>query len=797
MTCDVPPRRQRQKLTRGAPAPRSIATNNQRRRTLTDMGDVAVAQESPVGSELAGYRITSVVGRGATSIVYRALELRLDREVALKLLSPELSEDRSFRKRFERESKAAASLQHPNIVPVYAAGEVEGKLFIAMRLVEGSDLKALLRKKERLRAERALATCAQLASALDAAHASGLLHRDVKPSNVLIEQDAEGDEHVYLADFGLAKTLGSGTRMTETGRLLGTIDYMAPEQIRGRRVDGRADLYSLGCLLYECLVGEPPFARRSEVATIYAHLHEPPPAASERKPVLPQAIDAVLARALAKQPEERYPTGTELVEEARVALGLPRETSQRPWRRKRKRRPALLATALVLAAVAVGSALALGVLGLGGGSSAAPAHKRVTLSGYRVTATARIYNGAPDAEPVVGLIAAIDNGKGPAARKMSPRATGELAFRFDAGLTVGGNVGDSFLVNLAPGTRIGYYTFWGAGEQYPVVVTSKSTDARTASHVAHAVIRWSRDLRPLLGRVTPITIRQRDSELVATVHMQRALQRYRAAEGILPKVLWHGLFLRRVFVNPREPTDVHASVADRPCVGANCTRLGATASDEIVYRLPNDLTVRAPPRAVYGKHSTFTGTGIPGDNVSVARYRKPGPGRTCTEAMDNRFCVPRFGPAPSGDNEVVTRVRDDGTWSLRVLMHPKHLNSGVSLTGRWAGLASSDETLRGSPLFDTSVFAEASADTVVALAKPELRLDRRGGRLAIRIAVDGGDSLVRYKLRFDGKQVDAGRLHDDGTVTSVFRAPGRRGRFDVTVSVRGVEPATSSAVFRT
>src|SRR5262245_25731493 len=378
------------------------------------MGDVAVAQESPLGSELAGYRITSVLGRGATSIVYRALELRLEREVALKLLSPELSEDRSFRKRFERESKAAAWLQHPNIVPVHAAGEVEGKLYIAMRLIEGSDLKALLQKEERLSAERALATCAQLANALDAAHASGLLHRDVKPSNVLIEQDADGDEHVYLADFGLAKTLGSGTRMTETGRLLGTIDYMAPEQIRGQQLDGRADLYSLGCLLYECLVGEPPFARRSDVATIYAHLHEPPPAASDPKPVLPQAIDAVLARALAKQPEERYPAGTEFVEEARVALGLPVETSQRPWRHRRKLRPALLATAVVLAAAAVGSALALGGAGSGGGGpSGVPAHTRATPEpGYRVSAAADIDNGAPGAEPIVHLYAPIDNGKG-------------------------------------------------------------------------------------------------------------------------------------------------------------------------------------------------------------------------------------------------------------------------------------------------------------------------------------------------------------------------------------------------
>jgi hypothetical protein len=249
-------------------------------------------------------------------------------------------------------------------------------------------------------------------------------------------------------------------------------------------------------------------------------------------------------------------------------------------------------------------------------------------------------------------------------------------------------------------------------------------------------------------------------------------------------------------VNPLEPTDVHASVTARPCADANCTRLGATASDAIVYRLPNELTVRAPPRAVYGKRATFTGTGVAGDYVHVERYLKPEPGRTCTDAKPH-FCLPGLGPDVTGNARVMveTRVRDDGTWSLRVPMHPRLVFHRQSLTGRWAGVALPDK-YRGTYLTEPDVLAEASADTVVALAKPELRLRRRGSHLTVDIAVDGGDNYVRYTLRFEGKQVDAGRLFPNGTRTSVLTAPDRTGRFDVTVSVRGVEPATSSVVFR-
>jgi serine/threonine protein kinase len=225
-------------------------------------GRVSVSDLS-VGSELLGYRVEAVLGRGGMSVVYLAEDLRLRRRVALKLLAPALAGDEAFRQRFLEESELAASLDHPNVVPIYAAGEADGRLFIAMRYVEGSDLKALLREGP-LTAERTVRLLAQVADALDFAHEQGLVHRDVKPSNVLLD----GREHVYLADFGLTKRLGE-PRAAEAG-LFGTIDYIAPEQIRGDEVDGRADVYSLGCLLYDCLVGEPPFRRSTDAAALFA-----------------------------------------------------------------------------------------------------------------------------------------------------------------------------------------------------------------------------------------------------------------------------------------------------------------------------------------------------------------------------------------------------------------------------------------------------------------------------------------------------------------------------------------------
>ena len=277
-----------------------------------------VREDSRVGTELAGYRIESLLGWGGMSVVYLAEDTRLKRRVALKLLSPALAEDESFRDRFLRESELAASIDHPNIVPIYEAGTADGHLFIAMRYVEGRDLRELLQRGP-LEPGEAIGILAQLASALDAAHARALVHRDVKPSNVLLDRGArpDGSDHVYLADFGITKRTSEEAAATEDGHLLGTIDYVAPEQIAGEATDGRADVYSLGCVLYECLVGQPPFRRDSELAVVFAHLEAEPPAPSAIRPELPVALDAVIARALAKDPEQRQPSCREL---ARAAL---------------------------------------------------------------------------------------------------------------------------------------------------------------------------------------------------------------------------------------------------------------------------------------------------------------------------------------------------------------------------------------------------------------------------------------------------------------------------------------------
>jgi hypothetical protein len=318
---------------------------------------VAVVAEDRIGTELAGYRIERVLGRGGMSVVYLAHDLRLNRNVALKLLAPELAEDEGFRVRFLRESQLAASLDHPNVVPVYEAGEVDGLLYIAMRYVLGTDLKALLRAEGALAPERALVLVGQVASALDAAHERGLVHRDVKPSNVLLT-GRPGDEHCYLADFGLS-TSTSDRSVADARHIVGTIDYVAPEQIRGLDVDGLADVYSLACLLYECLVGEVPFRRASDVAVIYAHLEEPFPKASERAPRLPAAVDAVLERGTAKLPDERWQTCAALGEAARSALGDGVAPVSVRWR-SRRRGIAVALTGIAAAAAALAAALMLG-----------------------------------------------------------------------------------------------------------------------------------------------------------------------------------------------------------------------------------------------------------------------------------------------------------------------------------------------------------------------------------------------------------------------------------------------------
>jgi CheY-like chemotaxis protein len=269
-----------------------------------------------IGTVIAGYRLESRIGRGGMGVVYRAQHINLERRAAVKIIAPDLAESSGFRERFSREARIAAGLQHPNIVTVYDAGEVEGTLYLAMQLVDGADLAAMLRAEGRLRPYRAIDTCRQIAAALDAAHAQGLIHRDVKPANVLIE-----GRIAYLTDFGLTKRLeGTHAPLTRAGDVVGTIHYVAPEQIEGGTVSPRTDVYSLGCLLYHCLTGQVPFARDTDVGVIYAHLSEDPPRPSRVRADLPEGLDAVIAKGLDKAPERRFQSCGDLMAAARAAV---------------------------------------------------------------------------------------------------------------------------------------------------------------------------------------------------------------------------------------------------------------------------------------------------------------------------------------------------------------------------------------------------------------------------------------------------------------------------------------------
>jgi serine/threonine-protein kinase len=376
---------------------------------------VSVHTEIRIGSEFVGYRIDELIGRGGMGVVYRAFDLRLKRMIALKLMSPELALDQRFRERFSREAELAMSLEHPNVVPIHDAGDIDGRLYLAMRLVEGTDLRALLHAEGALDPARAVAICRQVASALDAAHAQGLVHRDVKPSNVLLDVS----EHIYLADFGLTRRLDEQGGPPGEGRSVGTPAYLAPEQIEGASVDGRTDIYSLGCLLYECLTGATPFARGSRLAVAWAHLEEEPPRASERRPQLPQAIDAVVGKAMAKEPADRYTTCAALIAAAEEALGL-----RRPPALLRRRSTVIAAGAtLVVLAGVVAAALVLRGTGTGAGG-APPTVKANTLvhldpATNAVSAVTSV-GQRPDATAVSGRSVWVYNATGPSVTEIDP-----------------------------------------------------------------------------------------------------------------------------------------------------------------------------------------------------------------------------------------------------------------------------------------------------------------------------------------------------------------------------------------
>lgn len=343
-----------------------------------------------MGATIAGYRVDGLAGHGGMGVVYRATQLSLGRTVALKLIAPELASDQTFRERFKRESRLAAAIDHPNVLPVYEAGETDGILFISMRWVGGTDLATLIKRGGGLDPARAAALIAQIGAALDAAHQLGVVHRDVKPANVLITTGAP--EHAYLTDFGLVKRIASSAQLTQSGQFVGTVDYIAPEQIRGTGNDLCADVYALGCVLFHCLAGRVPFEADSEIAKIYAHLNEAPPHPSEIVPGLPPQLDGVIGRAMAKDPTERYRSAGDLGRAALAATGAlvspngdaatptrrgvslpqPSERSQRAGGGRGRRLVLPLGLAAGLAAIAAGALL------YGGGAEGDDPQRRAT-----------------------------------------------------------------------------------------------------------------------------------------------------------------------------------------------------------------------------------------------------------------------------------------------------------------------------------------------------------------------------------------------------------------------------------
>jgi len=349
------------------------------------------------GSLMAGYRLEAQIGAGGMAVVFRALDERLGRLVALKILAPALAADASFRRRFIAESRAAAAVDDPHIIPVYEAGEAAGVLFIAMRFVGGGDLRQVLEREGPMPPGRVAAFVAPVASALDAAHRAGLVHRDVKPANILVDASQDRPEHVYLSDFGVSKGAISSVSLTGTGQFVGTPDYSAPEQIQGRAVDGRTDQYALACVAYQLLTGATPFGRDQGMAVLLAHLSEPPPPLSSRRPDLPGEAAEVLARGMAKVPEKRYGSCRDFAEALRVALGLapyhslgPAPAAVHPQTQTAAPRPELA------------------------GPDLAGTGKAAVLGGPEATATADWAPGREPTGPAHGPAAAKDPGVGPA-----------------------------------------------------------------------------------------------------------------------------------------------------------------------------------------------------------------------------------------------------------------------------------------------------------------------------------------------------------------------------------------------
>jgi hypothetical protein len=490
------------------------------------------------------------------------------------------------------------------------------------------------------------------------------------------------------------------------------------------------------------------------------------------------------------------------MDDAAAALGIAPENRRYRWRPRRRRR-VLLAAACALAAVAA-ALLALEVGG-GGESAGAPIHHRVALPGYRLSAGERLTTGAPGAHPTVGLLAAVDTGRGPVAGALPERETGELVFRFDGRQLV--HFG--FMQDARNGTLLGYYvnnaSVGGQLVQFPVVKTGLSTD-RDGAVVVHAGIPVPPELERTLGHAFAFSIRQSNGDLVATLDLRRAVRAFAAGGGTLDYT-YSGLFflgsLRDdvgtrvpVVTNPSRPQSFAAGVSARPCSDRRCTRLGPAATDTIVVKLPEEPTVQAPRHVEYGRLAVFSGTGAPGQSIAILQEVGAGSAAPCTLTnVTRQACAPAVDSAFLGNGLVTTTVHSDGTWRLAVplpLRPAKPFKIGP--TGRYVAAEFPEPSLQGGALFGgtTTVMAEPPTGTVVELPRPSLAVRRRGSGLEVRVAVVGGDDLVDYSLRVRGRRLASGHLLSDGTVTVDLPASHRAGRVQARVWALGVKPASRS-----
>ncbi|HVF79069.1 MAG TPA: protein kinase [Solirubrobacteraceae bacterium] len=609
------------------------------------------------GDVFADHRIEGVAGRGGMGVVYRATELGLERIVALKVITPVLAQEEDFRKRFVAESKAAASIEHPNVIPVYHAGERDGVLFIVMRYIDGPDLRALVRAEGRLDPERAAHIVAQVGGALDAAHRHGLVHRDVKPANVLLGDDDQS----YLTDFGLTKRSATtdGAGLSRAGGWVGTLGYVAPEQIRGERIDARTDVYALGCVLVHTLTGDAPYMRETDEATLWAHLNSPPPSED-----VPPEFEGVIARALAKDPSDRYPSAGDLGRAAlraagRSATAVPErnvgrgqaapidsrteataaraaavvdpdgETQLSPagaaspgmgvggWRpTRRQRRHGLLAMAAVLFTTGVGFAV-LGGDGEGGGTAPAPPPPPPAQRGLR-PATVDVTKSGVLARPnaltiAAGDVWALSNREGAIA--LADAVTGEADGRL--------NVGDG-----ASSIAAGFDSVWVTKESTNTVLRINARTRRRVPGGAIEIARPGRNVAVATGAgAVWVGVRNSDSddrspESVVRIDPGTGDQREIAVErGVQDLAVGAGAVwvtnrfsstVTRIRTSDGSSTRVRVGAAPRGiAVGEGAIWVAAAGDDEITRINPRSLETTSialqaiPERVAVGGKSVW------------------------------------------------------------------------------------------------------------------------------------------------------------------------------------------------